>query len=46
VLPLSRDHKPNDEKEAIRVNNSDGRIAKHIDAYGNEIGPERVYLRG
>lgn len=45
VLPLSRDHKPDDEDESLRITSCGGRIAAYQDELGNPIGPARVWLK-
>lgn len=45
VLPLSRDHKPDDEDESMRITSCGGRIAAYQDEMGNPIGPARVWLK-
>jgi len=44
-VSMSRDHKPELDKETKRILNSGGRIAKYQDALGQESGPMRVWLR-
>lgn len=42
---LSRDHKPDDEREAKRILENDGRIDTFKDHNGGPIGPQRVWLK-
>ena len=42
---LSRDQKPSEQDEYIRIINSGGRIESFKDENGNYIGPERVWLK-
>ena len=45
AIPLSRDHKPDDEDEGKRILSSGGRIAAYQDEAGQPLGPARVWLR-
>ncbi len=45
VIPLSRDHKPNDKDEAERIIQHGGRIEAFRDPEGKPIGPLRVWLK-
>lgn len=42
---LSRDHKPELEDEALRIENSNGRIQSIIGHGGVQMGPKRVWLQ-
>ena len=45
VKQLSRDHKPSDADESVRIKERGGRIEAFKDAYtGEEMGPQRVWL--
>lgn len=44
AVPLSNDHKPDIEEEAIRIIESGGRIQPYILEDGEMCGPERVWL--
>lgn len=44
-IPLSRDHKPDDEDEGKRIIACGGRIAAYQDEAGLPLGPARVWLR-
>ena len=44
-LPLSRDHKPDCEDEALRIASCGGRVASYQDELGNPLGPARVWLK-
>ena len=41
---LSRDHKPNEKDEALRINRFGGRIEQYKDKDGKYVGPLRVWL--
>ncbi|CAK82162.1 unnamed protein product (macronuclear) [Paramecium tetraurelia] len=53
-IPITRDHKPSDESEKQRILQAGGRIQTsrgdlkimryYIDFFGNNVGPERVWL--
>ncbi|CAD8151939.1 unnamed protein product [Paramecium pentaurelia] len=43
-IPLTRDHKPSDESEKQRILQAGGRIQSQRDFFGNNVGPERVWL--
>ena len=45
ALPLSRDHKPDDEDEAKRILELNGRIEPFKEADGESVGPSRVWLK-
>ena len=45
ALPLSRDHKPEDEDEKKRILSNNGRVEPFREQNGNPIGPSRVWLR-
>lgn len=45
ALPLSRDHKPDDEEEYKRIMESNGRVEPFKEANGEPIGPYRVWLK-
>ena len=42
---LSRDQKPSEQDEYDRIINAGGRVASFKDEKGNDIGPERVWLK-
>ncbi|CAD8178127.1 unnamed protein product [Paramecium octaurelia] len=44
VVPLSRDHKPDDPEEKKKILEAGGRVEQQKDLYGNPIGPFRVWL--
>ncbi|CAK60007.1 unnamed protein product (macronuclear) [Paramecium tetraurelia] len=44
VVELSRDHKPDDPQEKIRILDAGGRVEQQKDFHGNGIGPFRVWL--
>ena len=41
---MSRDHKPSDKDEAIRIKNRKGRIEAFVDENDKYVGPQRVWL--
>ncbi|CAD8058552.1 unnamed protein product [Paramecium sonneborni] len=43
-IPISRDHKPSDEAEKQIIIQAGGRIQCQRDFFGNNVGPERVWL--
>jgi len=45
VIPLSRDHKPDDAEELKRIIKQGGRIDKTFDENGIKAGPNRVWLK-
>lgn len=45
ALPLSRDHKPDDEEELKRILESNGRVEPYKEADGEIVGPSRVWLK-
>ncbi|CAD8210462.1 unnamed protein product [Paramecium pentaurelia] len=44
VVPLSRDHKPDDPEEKQKILEAGGRVEQQKDLQGNPIGPFRVWL--
>lgn len=44
-IALSRDHKPDDKNESIRIIQSNGRVESYQDENGNPVGPARVWLK-
>lgn len=42
---LTRDHKPNEKDESLRIKRSNGRIEAFRDEDGEFIGPARVWLK-
>lgn len=45
ALAVSRDHKPDDPSECQRILDSGGRIEPFKDMRGEDIGPQRVWLK-
>jgi serine/threonine protein phosphatase PrpC len=45
AIPLSKDHKPDDPIERIRIERSNGRVEAYKDHNGMPIGPLRVWLK-
>lgn len=45
VIPLSRDHKPNDPLEKLRILKSGGRVEPYLEENGQFVGPFRVWLK-
>lgn len=45
ALPLSRDHKPDDEEELRRIVEANGRVEPYREADGEAVGPCRVWLK-
>ena len=45
VIALSRDHKPNDEREALRIRSAGGKIDTMKTPENKRIGPLRVWHR-
>lgn len=45
ALPLSRDHKPDDETERTRIVASGGRVQTYFTESGKPAGPFRVWLK-
>ncbi len=45
ALPLSRDHKPDDEEEYKRIIQSNGRVEPFKEQTGESVGPCRVWLK-
>jgi len=43
-IPLTQDHKPNVAGELSRILAAGGRVERLSDAYGREVGPQRVWL--
>jgi serine/threonine protein phosphatase PrpC len=44
-IALSRDHKPDDKNESIRIQQCNGRVESYQDENGNPVGPARVWLK-
>lgn len=44
-IALSRDHKPDDRSENLRIQKSGGRVESYQDENGNPVGPARVWLK-
>ncbi len=45
ALPLSRDHKPDDEEEYKRIMDANGRVEPFKEPTGEAVGPYRVWLK-
>ena len=45
ALPLSRDHKPDDEEEFKRIISKNGRVEPFREPDGEPVGPYRVWLK-
>ena len=45
ALPLSRDHKPDDEEEFKRIMEANGRVEPFKEPTGEAVGPYRVWLK-
>ena len=45
ALPLSRDHKPDDEEEYKRIIEANGRVEPFKEPTGEAVGPYRVWLK-
>jgi len=45
AIPLSRDHKPDDEGEYARIMSCNGRVDPFREPNGDPIGPARVWLK-
>jgi hypothetical protein len=43
-MQLTRDHKPCDEDEKVRIEHAGGRVDSYRDQNGVKVGPERVWL--
>lgn len=44
-IALSRDHKPDDKNESVRIEKCNGRVESYQDENGNPVGPARVWLK-
>jgi serine/threonine protein phosphatase PrpC len=44
-IALSRDHKPDDKAESVRIMQCNGRVESYQDENGNPVGPARVWLK-
>jgi serine/threonine protein phosphatase PrpC len=44
-IALSRDHKPDDKNESVRIAARGGRVESYQDENGNPVGPARVWLK-
>jgi serine/threonine protein phosphatase PrpC len=44
-IALSRDHKPDERDEAMRIFQHGGRVEAYQDEEGNPLGPARVWLK-
>ena len=44
-IALSRDHKPDDKDESLRIFQNGGRVEAYQDEEGNPLGPARVWLK-
>ncbi|CAD8198601.1 unnamed protein product [Paramecium octaurelia] len=45
IVPLTRDHKPDDPEEMKAIMDAGGRVEQQKDFQGNPIGPFRVWLK-
>ena len=45
AMPLTRDHKPDDPREARTILEAGGRIDSYRNNRGKKLGPERVWLQ-
>ncbi|CAD8192683.1 unnamed protein product [Paramecium pentaurelia] len=45
IVPLTRDHKPDDPEEIKNIVDAGGRVEQQRDYHGNPIGPFRVWLQ-
>jgi serine/threonine protein phosphatase PrpC len=43
--PVSRDHKPDDPSESVKILEAGGRIESFKDQNGEPVGPKRVWLK-
>lgn len=45
AIPLSRDHKPDEPDEKLRIEKNNGRVESYKDSLGNPLGPPRVWIK-
>ncbi|CAG9333789.1 unnamed protein product [Blepharisma stoltei] len=45
AMPLSRDHKPNDPLEQLRIVKCGGRVEPYVEESGRFVGPHRVWMK-
>ena len=43
-IPLTRDHKPSEKDETLRIKSRKGRIEPFVNEHDKYVGPQRVWL--